>query len=56
MAKEPLVPVADVATRLELWHSVWESIIRECERLASEDEAEASEPTPLARHRSATRH
>jgi hypothetical protein len=30
-----LVPIDDMATRRELWHGVWDWLIRESERLAS---------------------
>lgn len=40
---ERLVPIENLNTRRELWHGVWDWLIRECERLASE-----SETTPPA--------
>ena len=43
MADERLVSVEDLPARRELWHGVWDWLIRECERLASESESAAVE-------------
>jgi hypothetical protein len=53
------VPIEDLNTRRELWHGVWEWIIGECERLASESELRHQPPSaevpdhahPLVRRR-----
>lgn len=49
-APERLLAPEDLEARRALWHGVWDWVIRECERLASEQDA-----TPPARHRTATR-
>jgi hypothetical protein len=46
---ERLVPIDDINTRRELWHGVWDWLIRECERLASESDA----TPPVAQPRTA---
>jgi len=33
-----LVPIEDLETRRVLWHAMWDWIIGECERLATEKE------------------
>lgn len=43
--------VGDLDARRALWHGVWDWVIRECERLASEQEA----TPPPAHHRIARR-